>query len=148
VLQQIALGSILMVVTTIVHSGCTLAALLGLRMTRANLWGLRTRSGRMGLVSALVLMMFFAALLEVTIWAAVYLAVGAISTVEPALYFSMVTFTTLGYGDVVLKEGWRLLASFEAASGIIMFGWTTALIFAVVQRLASHDERFAGGTHS
>lgn len=147
-LQQIALGSILMVVTTIVHAGCTIAALLGLRMTRANLWALRTRSGRMGLIAALVLMMFFAALFEVTIWAAVYLAVGAISAVETALYFSMVTFTTLGYGDIVLKEGWRLLASFEAANGIIMFGWTTALIFAVVHRLATHDQELAGETHS
>lgn len=145
-LQQLALGSILMVVTTIIHASCTVAALLGLRMTRAHLWALQTRSGRMGLISALVLMMFLAAVLEVILWAAVYLAVGAISAVEPALYFSMVTFTTLGYGDLVLKEGWRLLASFEGANGIIMFGWTTALIFAVVHRIASHDEEFAGTT--
>ena len=146
-LQQLALGSILMVVTTIVHAGCTVAALLGLRMTHAHLWALQTRSGRMGLISALVLMMFLAAVLEVIIWAGLYLAVGAISAVEPALYFSMVTFTTLGYGDVVLGEGWRLLASFEGANGIIMFGWTTALIFAVVHRLARHDEGPAGTTH-
>ena len=40
----------------------------------------------------------------------------------------MVTFTTLGYGDVLLNERWRILGSFEAANGIIMFGWTTAII--------------------
>jgi hypothetical protein len=45
----------------------------------------------------------------------------------------MVTFTTLGYGDIVLDERWRLLASFEAATGIIMFGWTTAIVLAAVQ---------------
>ena len=68
-------------------------------------------------------------------WAATYLALGAISGLERALYFSTVTYTTLGYGDVVMQEGQRLLSSFEAANGIIMFGWTTALIFALVQRV-------------
>ena len=43
-------------------------------------------------------------------------------------------FTTLGYGDVVLSDRWRLLSSLEAANGIIMFGWTTAVVMAVVQR--------------
>jgi hypothetical protein len=47
----------------------------------------------------------------------------------------MVTFTTLGYGDVLLDDRWRLLASFEAANGIIMFGWTTAIVMAVVHRI-------------
>jgi len=84
--------------------------------------------------------MFFAALLEVSIWAAVYLLVGAMPALEPALYFSTVTFTTLGYGDLTLSESWRLLGSFEAANGIILIGWTTALIFAFVHRMASYDE--------
>lgn len=53
------------------------------------------------------------------------------------MYFSMVTFTTLGYGDITLGGDWRLLASFEAANGIIMFGWTTALIVAYLQRMIS-----------
>ena len=95
------------------------------------------------MVAALVVMMFIAALLELSLWAAFYLAVGAMSALEPALYFSTVTFTTLGYGDIVLNESWRLLAAFEAANGTIMFGWTTALVFAVVNRLAVHDEAIA-----
>ena len=45
------------------------------------------------------------------------------------------TLSTLGYGDIVLNTRWRLLASFEAANGLFLFGWSTALIFAVVQRL-------------
>lgn len=89
------------------------------------------------LVSALVLLLFLASVLESLLWALTYLASGAIEGLEQALYFSIVTYTTLGYGDITLNEDWRLLASFEAANGIIMFGWTTALIVAVVQRLAS-----------
>jgi voltage-gated potassium channel Kch len=79
--------------------------------------------------------MSVACLVEVSAWAVAYVILGAISGAEPALYFSTVTFTTLGYGEIVLDPRWRLLASFEAANGIIMFGWTTALVIAVVQRV-------------
>ena len=53
---------------------------------------------------------------------------------ETALYFSFVTFTTLGYGDITLSEGWRLLSGIEALNGLLLVGWTTALLFAIVQR--------------
>ena len=139
-LPQIAIGLILMIITTFVHAACTLAAFWALRMTHADRWGLRSRWMMGALIAALVVMMFFAALLEITIWAATYLVVGAMSALEPALYFSTVTYTTLGYGDVILNETWRLLASFEAVNGIILIGWTTALIFAFVRRVASHDQ--------
>jgi voltage-gated potassium channel Kch len=143
-LQQIALGSLLTVITTCVHTFSTLAILWALSRTHSDRFGISTRRGRVMLVAALVLMLFIAALLEVGIWAAAYLAVGALSALEPAIYFSMVTFTTLGYGDVVLPEAWRLLASFEAANGILMFGWSTALLFAVVHRVASHEALLSG----
>jgi hypothetical protein len=91
------------------------------------------------LISVVVLMMFLAALLEAGIWAAVYLAVGALPDLETALYFSTVTFTTLGYGDVTLDAGWRLLGSFQAANGSIMFGWTTAIVMAVIHRMAAEQ---------
>ena len=85
-------------------------------------------------------MMLLASLIEVLVWAVVYLWLNAIQGVEQAFYFSMVTFTTLGYGDVVLDERWRLLASFEAANGIILFGWTTAIVIAVVHRVYFRKE--------
>ena len=82
--------------------------------------------------------MFVAVLVESAIWAATYVAVGAITGFEPALYFSMVTFTTLGYGDIVLHDGWRLLASFQAVNGIVMVAWTTALVVAVAHDVQTH----------
>ena len=136
-LHQIAIGSALLFVTTLIHAGCTIVALWALRVSHADRRTKSSRSARVLLTSALVLMMFYASLVESLIWASTYLALGAISGLEKALYFSTVTFTTLGYGDVVLDESWRILASFEAAAGIIMFGWTTALIVAFISHILS-----------
>ena len=87
-----------------------------------------------------------ASLLEIWLWAGMYQLLGALSDLEGALYFSAVTFTTLGYGDVVLQSSWRLLASFQAVNGIIMFGWTTAVIVALVQRILVQESSPAAGT--
>jgi hypothetical protein len=131
--NQIALGLLLVLVTTLVHAAATLVALTVLkRVSRLSL----THLWRVLRVAGLVMGMFMVSVLDAVLWAYTYLAVGAIEGVEPALYFSMVTFTTLGYGDIALGDDWRLLASFEAANGIIMFGWTTALVVAYVQRLS------------
>jgi magnesium-transporting ATPase (P-type) len=92
-------------------------------------------------VSQSIILMFIVSIIEVLVWALTFLALNAIENIEHAFYFSMVTYTTLGYGDVLLDERWRILGSFEAAIGIIMFGWTTAIVITVIQRLykVSHD---------
>jgi len=137
VLQQVVFGSVLILITTAIHGTCTGAVIRGLRATNAGAWGARSAMARVSLISLVVLMMFLASFLEAGTWAAVYLATGAIPDLETALYFSTVTFTTLGYGDVTLDAGWRLLASFQAANGTIMFGWTTAIVVAVLNRMAA-----------
>lgn len=91
-------------------------------------------------VSNIVLLMFVVAVAEVALWALAYRALGAFDAFGPALYISMVTFTTLGYGEIVLDSNWRLLASCEAAIVIIMFGWTTAIVIAAVQRFYFHQD--------
>jgi len=134
-LRQIVLGSVLILATSVVHSVVTVVLLRTLPTLHADHLLLRTLPARIGLVAGVALILFLTTFVEVTIWAGSYLSVGAIEGFEPALYFSMVTFTTLGYGDIVLDGTWRLLASFQAALGVIMFGWTTALIVALIQRI-------------
>jgi len=140
VLEQVAFGSVLLLITTAIHATCTGAVLRGLRTTNASTWAGRSAVRGVSLISLVVLMMFLASVLEAGTWAAVYLALGAIPDLETALYFSIVTFTTLGYGDITLDAGWRLLASFQAANGTIMFGWTTAIVMAVIHRMVSARE--------
>jgi voltage-gated potassium channel Kch len=133
-LLKIAIAALLIVTTTAVHAGGMLLVLRAIRLHRAN-WRRRLQRTAIYQVGGTVLLMFLVSLVEVSIWAGTYLVLKAIQGFEHALYFSLVTFTTLGYGDVVLDEHWRLLASFEAVNGIILFGWTTAIVLAVVQRV-------------
>lgn len=74
-------------------------------------------------------------LCEISVWAAFYVLNGAMPDAQSALYFSTVTYTTTGYGDLVLPKEWRLAGGVEALTGILMCGWSTGFFFAVVVRL-------------
>jgi hypothetical protein len=74
-------------------------------------------------------------LAEICVWAGFYTLWGVIKDFESAAYFSIVTYTTIGYGDVLLPVGWRLLGSIEGITGVLTFGWSTGVIFAVAGRL-------------
>jgi Ion channel len=74
-------------------------------------------------------------LFEIAVWSGFYLWKGAIADLQAALYFSAVTYTTTGYGDVVLPEEWRLIGGVEALTGILMCGWSTGFFFTIVNRL-------------
>jgi len=133
-LLNIAIASVMMVLTTAIHAG---GMILTVRLTLSRGANRRKRLHKSNIyrVAGIVLLMFMVSLAEVFLWAVIYILLKAIQGLESALYFSMVTFTTLGYGDMVLDERWRVLASFEAANGIIMFGWTTAIVMAVVHHV-------------
>jgi len=143
-LKNIAIGLLMMVVTTALHAGFTVVTLKRVRLFMQH-HALASQLSRFYTMGAAVLWMFMASLVEVGLWAGLFVMLGAIAGAEPALYFSTVTFTTLGYGDVVLDPQWRLLASIEAATGIIMFGWTTAVVLAVVQRVYAQGTSTKGG---
>jgi hypothetical protein len=74
-------------------------------------------------------------LIEITTWALYYVWKDAMADLPSALYFSAVTYTTTGYGDLVLPQEWRLVGAIEALTGILMCGWSTGFFFAVVGRM-------------
>jgi len=77
----------------------------------------------------------FLHLAEITLWAVFYVWQQAMPDLHSALYFSSVTYTTTGYGDLVLPPDWRLLGGVEALTGILMCGWSTGFFFAVFVRM-------------
>jgi len=81
------------------------------------------------------LILLAALLAQVAVWAGGFLLCGALPDFATAFYHSAVNFTTLGYGDIVMPSGWRLLGPLEAANGVLMFGLSASAMFAVTNRL-------------
>lgn len=88
-----------------------------------------------------VLCVTFVLIVEIWMWALLYLLIGAFDKLEAALYFSAATFSTVGYGDVVLSPEWRMLSGIEATNGFLLFGWATAFIFEVVSIVYRREAR-------
>lgn len=78
---------------------------------------------------------------EVAVWAFFYRIVGAAPAGADLMYFAFVNYTTLGYGDVIPIETWRLLGPITAMNGILLFGWSTAVIFDVLRRAMEIEAR-------
>jgi hypothetical protein len=87
------------------------------------------------IVVLMISLALVAHLLEMAIWGILFMACGEFQLFSAAFYHSAVNYTTLGYGDVVMSPSWRLLGPLEAVDGMLMFGVSTAMIFAVIQRL-------------
>lgn len=75
--------------------------------------------------------------MEITVWALFYWWKGCLPDAEAAFYFSGVTYTTIGYGDLVLAKPWRILGPVEGLTGILMCGLSAGLFFALVTRIYS-----------
>lgn len=135
---KLATGLAMMVLTIIIHSVFMVVGAKITKWRRSRFGDVRRETVRALLLSLLTIWLFLAIVIEAGLWAMLYLynpLITALPDMETAFYFSMVTFTTLGFGDVVLTGQWRTLASIQAANGVIIFGWTTALIFYFIQRI-------------
>ena len=77
-------------------------------------------------------------LLEISVWAVFYTTANAFEDVPASIYFSAVTYTTTGYGDLLLPATWRIVGGVEALTGILMCGWSTGFFFAVTSRIQAH----------
>jgi hypothetical protein len=91
---------------------------------------------------ATVTVLMVAHLAEVLVWSLIYAIVSAAPDGADLIYFSFVNYTTLGYGDVTPVERWHLLGPMTAMNGVLLFGWSTAVIFEVLRMtlMASGDE--------
>jgi hypothetical protein len=89
----------------------------------------------LAIVALVISFAFVAHLIEIAIWAVLLVICGEFPGFGNAFYHSAVNYTTLGYGDLLMTPSWRLLGPLEAANGALMFGVSTAMVFAVIQRL-------------
>ena len=87
---------------------------------------------------AVVLLLVVLHGIEIWLFAAVYLIVGAQPTLEQALYVSTISYSTVGFSDALIGTSWRLLAAFESILGVILLGWSTAFFFRLLSRIDPH----------
>jgi len=135
ILVPLVLGVLMTLVTIGVH-----AVALGAtaRLIRREYDIQRAGSGfwtDVAIVSGVLLFALLAHLVAIAVWAALYIACGEFTRLAPAFYHSAINYTSLGYGDIVMSASWRLFGPLEAANGLLMFGVSTAMIFAVIARL-------------
>lgn len=135
-IPQLLIGSLVIAVTVFVQAelfrifaGRFETILVGLRP-------LLHRYANTGSLVVAVLVVLGVQSVSVWIWATVFLAAGAVPTLETGLYFALTCYTTLGFGDITLSSDWRLLSGLTAANGFLNFGWSTAYMVELVRRTA------------
>ena len=134
-IQQLILALVLTCVTVLIHAVGSVYIVIpaaGLRLQGVDsankprpIWTL------IRLVSGLLLLHLF----EMIVWAVAFVVVGMLPDFETALYFSLKSYTTVGYGDVLPLPAWRLVGPLEAAVGVLMLGLSTGFIVAAVQKI-------------
>jgi hypothetical protein len=135
ILVPLAVGAIPAVSTILIHALAVMATVNFVRRER--------RLGRAGvnfwidlrIVTLAISFALAAHLVDIALWAALFRICGEFAGLGTAYYHSAVNYTTLGYGDLLMTPSWRMLGPLEAADGMLMFGVSTAIIFALIQRL-------------
>lgn len=141
-LMNLVVGGSIIAGTVVIHTAGLMAIthVMTWLVARLRLHGRRSRVLAMITV---VLGIFAVLTVEIWLWAAIYVLLAVVVDFPTALYFSTITFSTVGYGDVVPDHSWRLLAALEGIDGFLLIGWSTAYLIAAGIRVGP----FRSGEH-
>jgi Ion channel len=134
---QFLVIAIVSAVNIMIHALVTVAAISVARAAMPRHTA-RPRLHMMGVMVATAAVLMLAHTVEVFVWALAYAVVGAAPPGSDLVYFAFVNYTTLGYGDITPVESWRLTGPMTAMNGILMFGWSTAVLFEVLRKTYEH----------
>ncbi len=130
---QFLVGIVVSVINIMIHALVTLGA-VGIARCAGGRHGEWPRLHLMVVMVGTATVLIVAHTLEVFVWALAYSLVGAAPADSDLLYFAFVNYTTLGYGDVTPVQAWRLTGPMTAMNGVLMFGWSTAVLFEVLRK--------------
>ncbi|NKB51419.1 MAG: two pore domain potassium channel family protein [Rhizobiaceae bacterium] len=135
IVTQILLGSIVLGICSMLHIVLLVAAIKLLRRMAPHD---RASRSLLHVIKLLVLgfgIVLFAHTLQVWIWALSFIALGTLPNISDAIYFSLVTYTTVGYGDVTVGGGFRVFGAMAAVTGLLNFGLSTAFLVGLFERM-------------
>ena len=133
--MQILMGSALLVLCSLIHVGVVAGSVPLVKWVGHKLENNKMMVRTAGLLGVSVALILLAHTVQVWTWAFAFMFSGAFSDIDTSFYFSMVTYTTLGYGDIVLGPGLRIFATFSAITGLLTFGISSAFLISILVAL-------------
>ena len=135
-LIQLMLATVMVVVTVLIHGAGITALARGLRIeTSEPLVHHHFSMKRAAVILIIVLALFTLHGIEIWLYAAVYLLIEAVQNLEAAVYFSTITYASIGFSDAEIARPWRLVGAIEGINGVLLLGWSTAFFVTVIARL-------------
>ncbi|MGO4387817.1 potassium channel family protein [Microvirga sp. 2YAF29] len=139
-LRQILVGGVVSLGNIAIHA-IVMATVVG-TARNASKWERRQSQAWLAVVMVVTVgVLMVAHVAEVMTWSLAYAILDAAPGGTDVLYFAFVNYTTLGYGDVLPVERWRLLGPMAAMNGVLLFGWSTAVIFEVLRQAMRSGDR-------
>lgn len=139
---NLLIGTVVISLTVLVHTFGLIAVTHAMGYLVAR-FRMHQRHNRTVAMISVVMGLFAVMTTEIWIWAGLYRLLDIFADFETALYFSTITFSTVGYGDVVPAQAWRVLAALEGVNGFLLIGWSTAYLIAAGTRIGP----FRAGEH-
>jgi hypothetical protein len=145
-LRQFLFGGSISICNIVIHALIMTAVV---RVSQAAAAKTATRTNRLlsVVMAATAAVLMVAHTCEIIVWSRAYNLVDAVPNNTDHLYFAFVNYTTLGYGDIIPLESWRLLGPMTAMNGVLLFGWSTAVLFEVLRKTMARGHRPATSTH-
>lgn len=138
--MQLVIASLMVALTVIMHLvGLGLLVAL-MRLHHNRLSHRRTWLPQLIIIFVAAFGLFALHTVEIWSYALLYVRMGALPSFDDALYFSTTSYSTLGYGDILLPANWRLVGAIEGANGIILLGWSTAFFVSVINRIRLFEQ--------
>lgn len=147
-LQNLVLGAGMVCLTVAVHFIGLVALTWLLRRGGHRFHAHESLAGQGSLIVFVVLGIVAIHTVEIWLYAVTFLGIGALDDFEAALYFSTVSFSSIGYGDIILEKSWRLISAIEGVNGLILIAWSTAFLFSVTTRLRAFEHGWLERTSS
>lgn len=132
--QQLFWGSVFLCLCLVIETGILVYCADAMRRFSKRVANLHSPVQRISFLLLAIGFILFAHTVQVWIWSGAFVWSGALENWNTAVYFSLVTYTTLGYGDIVLGAGLRIFAAFASVTGLLGFGISTAFLVGSMSR--------------
>jgi hypothetical protein len=139
--MNIALGMFVVLICVFIQAATIAGMLKALRHLSRSAPRVRSFFFDLVVLSSVIIALFVGMLTQVMVWAIIFVMIGEISDLHTAFYFSLVNFTTLGYGDITLSPAHAILGPMEASNGVLMLGLSTSFLYLVAVKLSQDRDK-------